>query len=181
MQRFEAAPWTTALKTVSSVGTAVLLGVEYALYRAIPHGSRVPFAETFGTLLLLVPPLILTIALLFIVNGYELDASALYVQRLFWRSRISLDGLDRAWHDPSAMCRSLRVFGNGGLFSVTGVFHNAALGRYRAFVTDPKQSVVLHFPRRVVVVSPAYPRAFLGHLKSISPGVVVNETPAALQ
>lgn len=179
MQRFEVAPWTTALKAVSSVGTVVLLGVSYALYRAIPRATRVPFAETFGTLLVFVPPFILVTSLLFIVSGYELDASTLYVQRLFWKTRIPLDGLDQAWHDPSAMCRSLRIFGNGGLFSATGLFQNAALGRYRAFVTDPKQAVVLRFPTRVLVVSPAYPRAFLGHLKSIRPRAVVDKPPDA--
>ncbi len=177
VQRFEAAPWTATLQVVSAIGTIVLLGICYALYRTIPHGTRVPFAETFGTILLFMPPLILAVALLFVVRGYELDASALYVQRLLWRTRIPLDGLDRAWHDPSAMCRSLRVFGNGGLFSVTGLFQNTMLGSYRAFVTDPKQAVVLHFPSRVLVVSPAYPRAFLGHLRFISPKTVVDEPP----
>src|SRR5512140_2462212 len=118
MQRFEVAPWSTPLKVVSSIGTVVLVAVGYALFRAIPRGARVPFAETFGTLLLFVPALILAIAVLFVVTGYGLDASGLHVQRLLWSTRVGLDGLDRAWHDPSAMRRSLRIFGNGGLFAI---------------------------------------------------------------
>jgi len=180
LRRFEAAPWTTVLKVVSSIGTVVLLGVSCALYRAIPHGTRVPFAETFGTLLLFVPFLILVGALLFIVSGYELDASALYVYRLCWRTRIPLDGLERAWHDPAAMCRSFRIFGNGGLFSATGLYQYATLGRYRAFVTDPRQAVVLRLPTRTIVLSPACPRTFLKHLKTIAPAADVIEPTSAI-
>jgi len=179
MLRFEAAPWSTAVKLVSAVGTGVLLAVTYALYRAVPRGTRVPFAETFGTFMVAVPALILFIAVLFVVTGYRLDASGLYVQRLLWTTHIDLNGLDRAWHDPSAMCRSLRLFGNGGLFSVTGWFRNAALGRYRAFVTDPRKSVVLHSPTRVVVLSPTDPFGFLSALRLSMPGVLVGEPPAA--
>jgi hypothetical protein len=179
MERFEAAPWSGALKLVSAVGTVVLLAVSYALYRAIPRGTRVPFAETFGTLLLAVPPVILVIAILFVVTGYQLDATGLYVQRLLWTTHHRLEGLDRAWHDPSVMCRSLRLFGNGGLFSITGWFRNAKLGRYRAFVTDPRQSVVLRSRSRVVVLSPADPRAFLGCLQSLFPGVIIGEPSSA--
>jgi len=54
MLRFEAAPWSTAVKLVSAVGTGVLLAVTYALYRAVPRGTRVPFAETFGTFMVAV-------------------------------------------------------------------------------------------------------------------------------
>jgi len=143
MRRFEAAPWTTALKIVSALGSVVLAGVAYALFRAIPHGTRVPFAETFGKIILVVPPATLFFALLFVVSGYELDATALHIRRLLWSTTIPLEGLTRAWHDPSSMRRSLRLFGNGGLFSITGVFRNATLGTYRAFVTDPRQAVVL--------------------------------------
>jgi len=171
MQRFDVAPWSTSLKVVSIVGTFVLLGVTYGLYRAVPHGTRVPFAETFGTVILAVPPVILVIAALYVVKGYTLDATSLGVQRLLWSTRIPLAGLDRAWHDSSAMTRSLRVFGNGGLFSITGIFQNGRIGRYRAFVTDPRQAVVLRAPSRVVVLSPADPRAFLGHVRTMFPGV----------
>lgn len=69
------------------------------------------------------------------------------------------------------MRRSIRIFGNGGLFGITGIYRNKTLGIYRAYVTDPKQSVVLQMTSRVVVISPAYPRAFLGDLHSMLPAV----------
>ncbi|HYA37682.1 MAG TPA: PH domain-containing protein [Candidatus Methylomirabilis sp.] len=180
MQRFDVAPWSTSLKVVSIVGTLVLFAVSYALYRTVPHGTRVPFAETFGTVILAVPSLILVLAVLYVVKGYTLDATSLCVQRLLWSTRIQLEGLDRAWYDSSAMTRSLRVFGNGGLFSITGIFQNGRIGRYRAFVTDPRQAVVLRSPSRVVVLSPADPRAFLGYVRTMFPRATVGEPPGAV-
>ncbi len=179
MQRFEAAPWPVSLRVVSTIGTVLLVGVGYALVRVIPRGTRAPFAEEFGTLMVAAPVAILLVALLFVVRGYEVNGATLHVERLLWRTPVALAGLARAWHDPSAMKRSLRIFGNGGLYSITGVFTNPALGRYRAFVTDPGRAVVLAFESRVVVVSPAYPHALLGHLASVCPGVAVGEPPSA--
>ncbi len=180
MQRFDAAPWPVSLKVVSTFAAVVLVGVTCVLYRAVPRGTRVPFAAGFGTLVFVVPLAILLVALCFLVRGYELDGTGLYVERLLWRTHIELGGLTRAWHDPSAMRRSLRLFGNGGLFSITGIFQNAALGRYRAFVTDPRRAVVLRFESRVVVVSPADPDALLGHLQLVSPATVIGAPPGAM-
>jgi len=59
---------------------------------------------------------------------------------------------------------SIRTFGNGGLFSFTGFYRNRLLGAYRAFVTDPRQAVVLRFPKRNVVVSPGAPEEFVRDL-----------------
>jgi len=171
MQRFEASPWSTSLKVVSGLGTVLLVAVTYALHRTLPRGSRAPFAEELGTILALVPGLILLVSILFVVKEYRLEAGRLHVGRLLWSTRVDLEGLDHAWHDPSAMTRSLRVFGNGGLFAITGLFQNATLGRYRAYVTDPKQAVVLRTPGRVVVVSPASPGGFLGGVAAVFPAV----------
>lgn len=171
MQRFEAAPWPTSLKVVSLIGAAVLVAVGIGAARAIPHGTRVPFAETFGTFVSFVPPAIALFALLFVVRAYEVSPGELRVQRLLWTTRLDLAGLRRAWHDPDAMCGSLRVFGNGGLFSFTGLYQSRSLGRYRAFVTDPKKAVVLVLPARTLVLSPAEPRALVEGLHAFFPRI----------
>jgi hypothetical protein len=174
MDRFRAAPWPTFLKVTSLIATVVLGVAGYVTFMTIPHGTRVPFAESFGTLISFVPPLIALVAALFVVVAYELDGTDLRVRRLLWSTRVPLSGITRAWHDESAMKGSLRVFGNGGLYSVTGLYQNRALGRYRAFVTNPKHAVVLALPKRVVVVSPADPRAFLEQLRTRLPGLRVD-------
>ena len=171
MTRFPAASWPTCLKTTSWIATAVLGGATYALIKAIPRGTRVPFAETFGTYVAFVPLLIALTAVLFVVTAFEVDGTELRIRRLLWATRVPLAGLTRAWHDPEAMKRSIRLWGNGGLYAVTGLFQNRSLGRYRAFVTDPARAVVLKLPKRSVVISPADPAAFLQLLPVLLPGV----------
>jgi len=171
MPQFRAAPWPTSLKLISLLGTAALAGASWGAFRAIPRGTRVPFAEAFGTGVAMIVPLVAVGALLFVVTGYEVGPSELRIQRLLWNTRVRLDGLSRAWVDPKAMSCSLRIWGNGGLYSFTGLFQSKTLGRFRAFVTDPKLVVVLALPGRTVVVSPAEPRAFLQALSLSFPGL----------
>jgi hypothetical protein len=59
---------------------------------------------------------------------------------------------------------SIRTFGIGGVFSICGFYWNNVLGAYRAFVTDPKQTVVLTFSKRNIVISPASPEDFVREL-----------------
>ena len=134
------------------------------LLRSIPYGTRAPGALAFGSAMAWVPPAILLVAVLFVVRSYRLQGGTLRVRRLLWTTVIPLPGPLEALHDAQAMRGSMRVFGNGGLFSISGWFRSAALGSYRAFVTDPARAVVLRTPSRVIVISPALPHAFLAHL-----------------
>jgi hypothetical protein len=68
--------------------------------------------------------------------------------------------------DPEAMRRSLRLFGNGGMFGFTGWLRNRRLGVYRAFATDPARAVVLTLGQRKIVITPADPAAFVRALES---------------
>ena len=108
---------------------------------------------------------------LFVVSGYELDGRCLRVRRLLWATPVSLTGIRKTYHDPGAMKRSLRVLGNGGLLSITGIYKNKSFGWYRAFVTDPRHAVVLVLPSRVVVISPSDPLAFIQQLRSTFPEI----------
>jgi hypothetical protein len=175
--RCAAAPWSTSLKAVSGIATVALLAAGIATARAVPSGTRVAFAEAFGTLVACVPPLIALIAVLFVVRSYEVGPGELRIGRLLWSSRIDLAGLTRAFHDPAAMAKSLRVLGNGGLYSFTGLYQSHTLGRYRAFVTDPKRAVVLRMPGRTLVISPEDPRVFLDQLRTHFPGVELGPPP----
>ena len=74
------------------------------------------------------------------------------------------EGLQSADLQPGALRGSLRLFGNGVLFSFTGLFWNRTLGKYRAFLTDPKRAVVLRLPPRTVVVSPDRPEQFVAEI-----------------
>lgn len=166
MNRFDAAPWSLSLKLVSALGTVALAAAAVALLVAVPGKASQPFAESSGIVVAMLPVAVLAGALLFVVRGYEVDGRMLRVRRLLWSTSIDLDGLERVWSEPAAMKRSIRLFGNGGLFSITGLFRNATLGRYRAFVTDPGRAVVLRAASRVTIVSPADPEAFVAELRA---------------
>jgi hypothetical protein len=148
------APWSTSLIVVSSIGTLICVGAAISAARSgRPWIALLPLAIVCG-------------GILFTIRGYTVTPDALLVRRLFWTTRLPLSGLHSAQVEPEAMRRSIRTFGNGGLFSFTGWFRNAALGGYRAFVTDPHRTVVLHFPARTVVVSPSAPEDFVQDVRA---------------
>jgi hypothetical protein len=143
------APWSTSLIIMSALGLIVCIGV------------AVVVAWSGRSWIALLPLAILCGGILFTIRGYTVSPDAILIHRLFWTTRLPLAALESAQFQPDAMRRSLRTFGNGGLFSFTGFFRNSSLGTYRAFVTDPHRTVVLHFPARTVVLSPSAPEDFL--------------------
>lgn len=101
------------------------------------------------------------------VRGYTLEKGQLIIHRLGWSSRFNLSSLNSATPDPKAMASSIRLAGNGGLFSFCGLFRNRQLGNYRAFATDPQNSVVLRFPKRTLVVTPDDPKRFADQITKL--------------
>lgn len=152
------APWSTSLVVVSVLTTA-LLGPVGVLTGWIGH----PVASVLCAVILLG-------SAAFTIRGYAVTREAILVRRLFWSTRLPLAGLQSAEADPEAMRASIRLFGNGGLFSFTGLFRNRALGNYRAYVTDPRRAVILRFAQRTVVLSPADPQEFV---RDLSPAAKV--------
>lgn len=113
------------------------------------------------------PPMILLLAALYMVRGYVLTDDKIVVKRLAWDTRLPLEGLTSVAGDQEAMNRSLRLFGIGGLLSFTGVFWNRKIGRYRAYATDPSRSVVLSYAKRKVVITPDDPQRFIVRARSV--------------
>ena len=171
LQHFSSATWSRALKVVSFFGSLLLIGVGIAAVNAIPQGTHVPYAETVGTLVAFVPPAIALFTLLYVVIGYELKAQQLRIRRLLWFTDVPLYGLQRIYADPVIMKCSIKVCGNGGLFSITGVYQNSVLGRYRAFVTNPEKAVALVLSDRTIVISPESPEDFVQAIRLQFPNV----------
>jgi len=87
--------------------------------------------------MVVLPLLLWAIAALSIIVGYVLTDDPLPVQRLGWKTAIRLQDWRSADYRPPAM------------------------DPYRAFVTDLKHTVVLTFPDRKIVLSPANPGEFV--------------------
>jgi len=132
------------------------------------------------TLMILILILIAVLAgcAAFMVRGYELSRDVLLIRRVGWKTRIPLEQLISAEADPEAMNRSWRVWGNGGLFAICGLFRNKKLGSYRAYATNPAHAVVLRFSKGTIVVTPTNPAAFATAIQSsCRPGAVPVPKP----
>jgi len=153
-----AAPWWKLLFGVTVFAVAVCVGVSIAV--TIAARAEGEFA-TPVKLAVVLPLIIVAISALFMVRGYAVTADEIVVRRPVLSKHFERARLQSAAVDPEALRGSIRLFGNGGLFSFSGIFRSSKLGRYRAYVTDPGRSVILRFADRVVVISPADPDAFV--------------------
>jgi hypothetical protein len=147
------APWSTSLIIISSLTTVFCLGI--ALGMVWKGGGIFPWLAFLPLAIGSAP---------FAIRGYSLTSEAIMVHRLFWTTQLPIVGLQSVQFNPNGMSGSIRTFGNGGMFSFTGFFRNRLLGAYRAFVTDPHRTVVLHYLSRTVVISPATPEEFVRDL-----------------
>jgi hypothetical protein len=172
-QRF-GAPWSTRLSIATPVGIVFLLGLPVAIALAPANGGA---PKLLVATIAVVDLAVIATAALFLIRGYRLDGDGLHVERLLWADRIPLTGLRRAWPDPKATSRSLRLFGNSGFFCIAGLFTNRTLGRYRVFATDPQRAVVLQLGERTVVVTPEDPLRFLAAVATLAPQAEVSTTP----
>ena len=155
MDRYECkAPWGMLLTSISVGVVALFIGL------AAAGNARGSAMVLFPFLLLLAVP--------FIIRGYAVSDGVLVIKRLGWNTVFPLAGLQSVEINPHAMRSSVRLFGNGGLFSFTGLYCSKALGNYRAFVNDMDKTVVLRFPKRMIVVSPADPEGFVEAVKRLS-------------
>ncbi|HBG26109.1 MAG: hypothetical protein A2Y10_00515 [Planctomycetes bacterium GWF2_41_51] len=159
--RFKA-PWGPLLIISTSACIIFLVGISII---GINTGPKHNIGWILGMVVL--PLAILIISSFFIIRGYVLtDNNTLVIQRLGWDTKIDLAELTSAEVDKTAMAKSIRTFGNGGMFCFAGLFYNKRLGTYRAFATDLRKCVVLRFTNRIIVVTPDEPENFVMKIKT---------------
>jgi len=146
------APWSRSLRITTTVAMLVLLGV---MVVAALIGSRALMPMPLRLGLVALPVLIVLVTLPFMVRGYLLTEKEIEVQRLGWRTLLPLAGLVAVTGQPEGLRGSMRLFGNGGLFAMTGWYWNRRIGRFRAYATDPARAVLLRYrDGRQVVLTP---------------------------
>lgn len=161
-----AAPWSLAVKIITLVVIALLLGVTILGSRHLPEST--PLAARLAATVL--PLAILLGTLPFIIRGYVINPRELRIERLGWSNRFALADVESVEANPDAMRWSIRLCGSGGLFGFFGWFRNRTLGTYRAYGTDPKNTVVVKFKDRTIVVTPRDPARFVAEmLQHLSP------------
>ena len=155
------APWGRELRLMTILAMVVCFG---AMWIGIQLPSAHPWAKYSA---IAIPSAILLGGAGFMVRSYTLRNGTLLIHRLGWSTRLELASLRSAEFDPNAIAGSIRLFGNGGLFSFSGWFRNQKLGKYRAFGTDLKRCVVLKFPSQTVVITPENPEKFVERIKEL--------------
>jgi hypothetical protein len=154
------APIGKSVKWITIIVIMVIIGIPVIGLGFVPEEDLV------GRLsMIILPLLIVAITSFFVVRGYILQDKTLFIQRLGWNYKIDLSGLISVDVVPEAMKGSIRTWGNGGLFCYAGYFRNSSLGSYRAFVTDPKRTVVLKLAKSIFVLSPENPEEFVSRLR----------------
>ena len=106
--------------------------------------------------------IIVVLCYLYAPVAYILDKNQLHVIRR----------INRKIYGPVIKCSSIehdkpslgiRLWGNGGLFSGTGIFWNKQYGIFRAYVTTGKRAhlVLVETATDKVIISPEHPEKFL--------------------
>ena len=112
------------------------------------------------------PPMLGAPAIVFViwygalVRRYRLLGGEIVVERAWLTVRLPLAGLVAVESDREALRGAWKIIGNGGLGAYAGHFRSKKLGKFRAYVTDPDCAVILRWPDRCLVVSPAQPGEF---------------------
>ncbi|MCX6966686.1 MAG: PH domain-containing protein [Verrucomicrobia bacterium] len=145
-----------------SVMVCVVASVSLWMIPHPPASGGIPFFLHDGA-----AGLLLTLvfgAVLFTIRAYTITPDAILVHRLLWDTRLPREGLLSATRETQAMEGSLKLFGNGGMFSFTGWFWSKRLGRFRAYATNLNCTVVLRWEKRTAVVSPDNAEEFVREL-----------------
>jgi hypothetical protein len=143
------APWCRALRHTTVLTSLLLLSMVALGFLSGPHELLLWWLAMVG-----VPIVVLVSSALFTVLGYAVTETTIEVKRLCWTTSLPLQGLRAVSGDEDAMRGSLRLFGNGGLFAITGWLWSRKLGRYRAFATDPARAVILRYANRKILLTP---------------------------
>lgn len=155
MGRRFGAPWSPVLVVVSGLVTVICLVTPVVASRTSDTAGMWTGCATLA---------LMAGCALFTISGYTVTRDTILIHRLLWDTRLPLAGLFSAERAPKAMSRSIRLCGNGGFYSFTGLYWNRTLGVYRAFIMDPSRAVVLRYASRVCVVSPDAPEEFIQEL-----------------
>ena len=154
------APWSWTLIVVSITFTIVLLAIGLSNWNNIAELQ----ISTFGFWLALLPLALIVTAALFVIRGYSITHDSILIHRLFWNTRLSRKDMQSVSIEPNALRGTIRTFGNGGLYSFTGWYHNTRLGSFQAFATDSIRTVVLRYENKTIVLTPDNQDTFVQEL-----------------
>lgn len=158
------APWSRSLRLVTTASVVLLLSLVLAGLLLGPRQLLLWRMAMIGA-----PLVMLLGALPFMVRGYVLTETRIEVRRLGWNTVLPLAGLAAVNGEPQGLRGSVRLFGNGGLFAISGWFWNRRIGRFRAYATDPERAVLLRYRAgQKVIVTPHDVQHFIIRVRNLA-------------
>lgn len=87
--------------------------------------------------------------------GYEINSSDALIIKYRLGSRVFQKVREYHYMANPLSSFTMRLWGNGGLFAITGLFWNRLYGRFHAYITNPKKLVMVELQDgKKVVISP---------------------------
>jgi hypothetical protein len=159
MKRFQA---TLGRKVIIITGLVAVILIVVSSTAIASQPDMNPVARSA---LVILPIAALGTGLLFRVWGYDLHDDHIRVRRIALPVRLPIAPLKSVEKVPDLLNRSLRTFGNGGLFGFYGRFWKPGLGKFHAYVTNPENTVVLKSDEKMIALSPDQPQVFVRMLR----------------
>ena len=159
MQRFQA---SLSRKVIIITGFVVAILI---VVSASAITSQADMGREAQMGLAILPLAALGIGLLFRVWGYEVHDDHIRIRRIAFPVTLAIAPIISVEKAPELMNKSVRTFGNGGLFGFYGRFWKPGYGKFHAYVTNPENTVVLKSDEKTVALSPDQPQAFVDLLR----------------
>jgi Bacterial PH domain len=118
----------------------------------------------------LIAVLLILVSFAYSPRGYVITDRSILVQRWAGRPRIALDDVREVRRaTPDDFRRSIRLRGSGGLFGYYGLFSSAKLGRFKAYVTNKNNRVIVITGSKTALFSPDDVDGFLNATRASVP------------
>jgi len=168
-QTFEPAPICARIRlieTICIVATVVAGGViGVHLYRE-PGLSQALRTTVLALCWAMGPLVVAGVWFGYRLKRYALSNGVLRVERAFHSPSFDLVGLSSVDLTENPMKWALKINGNDGLGSISGSFRSKQWGKFKAYLSDNHNAVVLRWTDgRCVIVSPKHTQLFIQTLR----------------
>ena len=147
MEMFETS-MDVVVRVITGLTCSLLVGV--AIYGVVQLVSGHIYS---GGATVAVAVLVMLLAYLFSVQRYSVDEEFISIVRPIGTIRIPRSNT-RVFRDAKITDGAIRVWANGGLFSIAGLFYSKQSGWLHAYMRNSKVIVAIQHDRKTYLVSP---------------------------
>ena len=146
------APWDKTLKTITYAVTVFLIAEAIGISIALFFTATQTMALAVTILIVICNALILGFTYLYAPRGYVVDESGITVVRNRAAVHIEFGSIKEVSRiERGRFMKSLRTFGNGGLFGYYGSFRNKELGNFKMYATHGDNGVLIRTDKYYVI------------------------------